>query len=504
MPALRVLAALAVLASSSSRAGGPEPYRCSLHGGPEWHAYTSKHFVLYTDVRRSTAEGLVERFERMHVLVVKALVGEDVDIPGRVRVVALRDPRDLEALTGRDYVEAFFTTSGLHEPTIVLAVERLQADAEAIAHEIVHHVSQHLFPRQPMWFGEGLATFVQTVGNQDVAHDAPTGTHVVRGARSPKGGAAGLASARILDLLRSAGHVSAAELLAWRRSGDDALGSYHARAWLLYHYLWNTRSKALADYTGRLSNGDDPAASWRAAFPDLDPATPAAMASLDGELDPYRKAGRYVYYAVSADPEVSFAERPVAPADVHALVIQVRWDGAGVKERNGADLEEALREDPAQPIAAWRSASDDASRTKLMRAAVAAHGDDWRAWQLLGDALVATGDRGGAEEAYRKAVALGPDSSSPYNSLAWLLVQVGRPREALAPANRAVDLAPGSPYAVDTLAAVAAKLGKCAEAVVLQRRALEWFRGSSSAAEGYRKRLAEYEQRCATPAAAKP
>ena len=75
-------------APQSARAG----FRCSAKGGPEWREYRTKHFLVDTDLRRPTAEVLIRSLEKMHALELQALVGEQVEIPGRLRLIAFSSP----------------------------------------------------------------------------------------------------------------------------------------------------------------------------------------------------------------------------------------------------------------------------------------------------------------------------------------------------------------------------------------------------------------------------
>src|SRR6266851_3377515 len=85
-PLRRWAAVLLLCAPLAARAG----FRCPAKGGAEWREYRSKHFVVDTDASRFKVELLVAQLERMHVLELQALFGEQVEIPGRVRVLALR------------------------------------------------------------------------------------------------------------------------------------------------------------------------------------------------------------------------------------------------------------------------------------------------------------------------------------------------------------------------------------------------------------------------------
>lgn len=475
-------------------------FRCPAKGGPEWREYRSKHFVVQSDAGRFKAELLVHDLERIHALELQALVGEQVEIPGHLRVIAFADPGDFADVAPRSAI-GFFRLSQMAEPMIVLPIEGIQTSSETVAHEMAHHLSLFLFPRQPRWFSEGLAVFVQTVATTHTDSTTPLGSHIIRGERSG-GGAAGMAPRDMSMAAQEASYVPLHELLQWQGELDKAESAkYHLSSWILYHWLWNNRSKQFTAFQQRLMDGQEPRAALRAEIPELDPDNQAALAKLDGTLQEYRRSGRYLSYRVSAESDGSFSDAgPLGSADVHMLMLDAGYH-RNDKERL-SDVDEALVEDATQPTAiVQRAAADKSSPLAALRKSVWARPGDWRAWLLLGNAL----DAGAADEreaAYRKAVALNPDSAWAQDNLARHLLSRGRAKEALPFANRALDLIPSSPTSMNTLASVAAALGKCKEALVLQRRASSMVPPKEAVAEDIRRRLADYEARCGSTAPA--
>jgi tetratricopeptide (TPR) repeat protein len=509
-----VLAAL-LAALSGSAAAAPEAFRCEARGGPPWREYRTAHFLLDTDLPQEEARQLGQQLEQLHALELQALLGEVVDIPGRLRVVALRDPRQFRELAG-DEVRAYYVRRRA-EGAVVLQSEGLRVAPEAVAHELAHHLSWFLFPRQPAWFTEGLAQFVETAAKPRQAELAATGTHLARAGTDASGGRwVGLAPARMAKAIRVAPLVPAKDLLAWRGNiGHADPGRFHLSSWLLYHYLWNQRSRELSEYQRRLSEGASPADAWGAAFPGYDSRSAGSLQALDAELERYRRGGRFVSYRVPLPPvEVSASERPLATADVHLLVADVRraWPAkrAEAEALLAADVDEALREDPTQPFALVERArlqgasAAVGSPVAALRAAVAARPGDWRALYLLATQLQRPGEAKEREAAYRKATALEPDAAIPQNDLAWLLVESGRAREALPFANRAVDLAPWEPQFIDTLAVVANELGQCAQALQLARRAGDAFTDGGEQARRVQRHLEEFQRRCGSSPAPVP
>ncbi len=527
-PSFRLATVVAIgLATSCVTPGGaPRGSSCSLPDASAWREYRSAHFVLWTDVPRSRAAALVEQLEQLHARLLVAMFGEPVEVLGRAQVVAFASRRRL-ADFAPEHVAGYLTVDLLANPTIVLAFDGREPAAEVVAHELAHQISWHHFTRQPPWFREGLAMFFQSVGVRRDDEPAGTGSRAEGGERRSGGYWAGFASPAILLAVRNTTRVAVAELLGWRGRLDLVEPArFHAGSFLLYHFLWNERSKAFAAFEDRLAAGDDPDAAWRASFPEYDRADRKAMKRLDDELEDYRRHARYVPYRVDARAaDTSFVEGPVSTADLHVLLlgipqygnawVDVASESAHRRRRTRAQVEEALREDPLQPLAlALRVRAErrsieapDAPATDAilrerelaaLRPVTAARPDDWRAWTLLADVERDVREQ---EAAYRKVLAVRPDDWSANNSLAWILVTSGRAREARPLAERAVNLAPWKPASIDTLAAVALAIGQCEQALALQRRAVDYYAPDDPRGEELRAHLAEFQAKCgASPA----
>lgn len=490
---MRIALTLLLLASSARASG--------------WHEYETKHFLVRTDLPRGKAEVLLQRLETLHLLELKAMVGEEVEIPGRLLVVALSDNATFRALSDAPDLAGFFTYSRFGEPTIVFPVDGFTADPELIAHEMAHYLSWYIYPRQPRWFSEGLAQFYQTIASYHESSTVPErGSHIVRAASTGGIGLVGYRSDGVAGQLFWATQVPVAHLLGWNGVEDQTrTGRDHFWSWALYHYLWNTHSKQFTRYQQSLGDGGDPDLAWRTAFPEYDPKAAGALEKLDAALLSYCKSGRYSFYKVSGEGDAAFRVRDLPPVEARLTLLGLRssWP-KDAKERAAALAEEvdaAAGEDPGNPMV--RLALEEREKpagAASRRAAAAARPGDWRGWLLLGMALTGPGDRVEQEAALRKAVELNPDNASAQNQLAWALVQAHRAREALPFANRAADLAPWSPAVLDTLANAANQLGKCPTALVLQRRAAAMDEGGS--ADAIHTALHGYEAQCGAGKAA--
>src|SRR5712692_710477 len=471
--------------------------RCSV--GNAWREYRSKHFLVYTDSSRDDAARIVRELETLQALELQGLLGEQVEIPGRLRVIAMSDRARFATLAGNYKIAGYIWHGGIGEPIMVFPIVSIEGSStrEVLAHELAHHLSWFIFPRQPGWFSEGLAGWVQTVASDSSQEEPPVGTHLNVAHRRVRA-AFGLAPIEMTEWLTER-WVPIRELLNPDSQASKTRGpGFHLTSWLLYHWLWNNRSKEFSDYQRRLSNADDPVAAWRAALPEFDPAKPGALDRLEGELDRYRRGGRYAFYNVAtAEPDTAFTEAPLSSADVHLLLLEVRrhWPEKQKSALVRAELEEALREDPENPVAIYRlSALDGSSPLVALRKAAVARPGDWRAWLSLGFAAARDSEEEAA--AFRKAGELNPDSAAAQAHFALALANSGHLKEALPFANRAADLAPWEPGVLATLAHVAVELGKCNEALVLQARAADLVDAKTGRPD-YQKKLRDYEARCA-------
>jgi tetratricopeptide (TPR) repeat protein len=501
-PAALAVAALVAL-GGCHRMLLPGSERCQADGGRPWREYHSAHFVVDSDLDEVAAAALVDDLERIQALVAAALVGRPLEIPGYVRVVVPASMYTFHAIAPAMAV-GYFGVDGLGEPTVVLHPEVLRRDPEVIAHELAHHLSWYFFPRQPRWFAEGIAQFAQTVANED----------------GPYPSNAGLVPRNRAAFLLGGYRMGARQIL----EPDRLDAEFEMWSWILYHWLWNERSRELSEYQRRLGLGEEPRAAWRASFPEFEGE--AGLAKLTKAIDVHRREGRFTPYAVHARWNGAFSVVPLGSADVHMLLL----DAGGEARRNvvRGQVLAALEEDPAHPIALLRKAAlDGVSAAPPLRVAAASRPRDWRAWLLLAEALASeerqaergedaaavrvagVGDARGRDpareatrrerlEAYRRALELNPSSFRANAGLARDLAEDGRAAEAVADARRAVELSPSQPLAVATLARVAADVGACEEARALVARGRDLLpeRGAAEA----RRQLSFAERRCGAAA----
>jgi len=506
-----------------------------------WREYRSEHFVVYSNLLRGIAGGLTERLEKFRAIELASLTAQPVVLPGRIRVIAAaassrfaelaRDqyqvgsgPRcqttgrtcaDLTQLpafqTTRGLPPQFFLTSDMEkgcsrdlmysagyfvsrlgEPTILIPVSGLLAHSEVLAHQLAHYLASVFFLNPPPWFVEGFAAFVQTIGGLPLDNPPRSGSHDQRGERIVNA-AVGLAAPGFVVALCS-DWVPAQKLLTWNGEELPARpGRFHAQSWLLYHWLWNQRSKQLAKFQSLLASAQDWASAWREAFPQFNPDEPGALQALDDSLESHRSRPKAAYYRTQAQADERYTSEEISPAEVHTLWLDARYSAQPVPRHNPdwlrSELHQLLLEEPLQPLAvAWRAELDQKPALELLRKATDKWPDNWQAWLLRGDAAEAPEEKGAA---YQKAVKLNADSALAQERMALFLATKGNPMEALPFAKQALLVAPWSASATATLAVVDAALEQCDEAFAMQQRA----RRLSVHGE-LLKQLAEVERRC--------
>jgi tetratricopeptide (TPR) repeat protein len=471
---------------------------CPARGGPPWRDVGSEHFAVRTDLDLEDARQLLVALERLRTAVISALFDEVPASQAGVEVVAFRSEAAYRSFAPPG-VDAYYLRSAGGPPRIVLA-GRLDGRQKAmLAHELTHHYLASVFLRQPRWFSEGLATLMESVGDEG---DGP----VMTVGRAP--------AARVIRLNSTATRVPTRELLAWEGGATLAHSAldYYSASWLLVHYLAYRQPGGFIDLQRRLVQGESPEAAWRGAFPGWDPARDRGLEGLDLALGAYLGGEAQTRFRqVREGWRGEAAVRFIAPAEVHAIRLGL-WSHGPDRGSTALRLEvtEALEEDADHPLALQlKAALTGEPALPLARRAVASHADDPRAWTFLAGAL-----KGGPHDAerltaYQTAARLADGNAAALYNYSTELLDQGRSGEALPVARQAVRLAPWSPPVLDGYAAVLVDLGACAQALDVQRRALEVLseRSPESARQALKDRLAQIRAQCrvdASPPAPRP
>ena len=473
------------------------------HQPDQWQRIQTQHFELATDLAPEAAKRAAISLERNRAAILAAAWGKgsDARITSPAAVVVLADRLQFYHYGERQFVGLY---SSSPRPTIFLAgaPEVWEAGTAAddsttsvLRHELVHQIAGGIYGRQPRWFAEGLAQFLETIV---ISED---GTTAIMGRLN-------LVALRKYKTQRNA---SVRDALGWKSDSDQdpaTLHSLYGLSWLLVHWLYNTQSADFAAYQVKLAKGVDPAVAWNASFPTL------LGKDLDRELQQYAKFGKFVDVPVALQA-VSTEQifKPITEADIGGILAQLAWSSsrirgsADLKQEARKEIDRALTLEPGSTLALRLlrieqnvPASDAVAR---LRQQVARRADDGEAWLLLGE-LLGDAEVGEQEQALRRAVALLPRSARAYNALAWMLLGTKRAEAALPLATKAALLAPWDAAVLDTYAAALFAVGRCPDALEMQKRAVDLVPESTDR-EGmlpYTTHVMEYDKVCGTSARA--
>jgi tetratricopeptide (TPR) repeat protein len=479
----------------------------SADNGPTgWTEVRTAHVTLKTDLRPEEARRAALAVERTRAALLAAAWGGAKLQAERIEVVVFARQPDFLHYFGRDVGGIF--THGQIPPTAFLygpaekwerrATLALDETTSVLKHELVHHLAAFVYRRQPRWFSEGLAQYLETLR---ISEDEKT---AIRGEVNLQS----LAAYRAF-------RVSIADVFAWGGKFDaqdeTKTAGLYAKSWLLVHWLNNAHPEEFARYQTLLQKGIDPDKAWKVAFPSL------TNDDIEVQLHQYVDHGDYRYFVIPIPPvDGILAERSLPSADVHAIRAKAALTGGSILVNGSTqfadaqtELAAALTDDPANVRALQMKLElvKPEERASLGRRATEAHPDDGLAWLLLAEALQGVpGSWDEQAQAYQKAMGLLPDNPLPFNNLAWMYLQTGRAQDALPLAVSAVRLAPWEPSMLDTLGGVLAAVGRCSEAVSVQTRAVDLLPETTSAKSraGYTARLADVQKKCAEAQAAAP
>ena len=464
----------------------PRTFQCPAQGGPAWRQLASESYVLRTDLPADEAAELLGKVERMRGAVATGLPGGAVEGTGRVEVVAFRTVEEFRPFAAERSFGYYVRYEG-GPPRIVIPGEFGPWQRAMLAHEVTHDLLSRTYRRQPRWFIEGLAVYMESVVVED------------EGARIVVGRAPPLRMERAQKTT-----VSAAELLYWDGTPGVHPGvDFYASAWVLVHWLVHERPAAFAELRRHLVAGDDPIQAWREALPEFAPLVPGATAKFDAVLDGYVQGTLATTTLKGVPmPVVAYAEQPIVPPEVHGVRLAL-WSFRPEKRESDlrAEVAEALAEDGAHPIALeYLGVLDHLDAAPLARRAVEGHPADPRAYTYLARSLTGPEDEAERLVAFRKALELSPRNAAAYFNVAQELQASGKPGEALPFIRQAVQLAPWSTQVLAGYVAVLADLGQCEEADQVRKSAMDGMpeRSTSEERRNVRERLQTFMGACAT------
>jgi hypothetical protein len=135
-------------------------------GGPIWREAISTHFRLRSDLDEDDARETIRRLEEIRASMLEMVWPGVPDPPIRTEVVVLRSSTELMVFV-RDPHEPPLI-AGLRAERSPLPASLLFAGTDlrtmsTLVHELAHDLSEWFLPIQPLWYSEGVATFLETL-----------------------------------------------------------------------------------------------------------------------------------------------------------------------------------------------------------------------------------------------------------------------------------------------------------------------------------------------------
>jgi hypothetical protein len=377
--------------------------------------------------------------------------------PGRIDVVALGGGGQVQAFLG-PYLAGIRSARPPLGSVLVTGDLRDDDSFGVLRHELAHELALWSMPFQPRWYGEGVATFLETL-----AYDP--GTHEVR---------VGMIAKRHRETLAQLALLPARELFAARRFTHGEQGArFEVTAWLLMQYLMNQMPQELASLQQRMARLEPPDQAWAAVMPALGPE------ALDRALEAYARRQQYWVAKVPlVVPEPVVNVRLMSDAEVHGVRALLYDLGAGgpdpaVIARIDAEVSESFRLEPGaidasvEAFYALASPQDAGRLATIAGAAVRANPQSWVAWVMAADAAPARAPE--RRKALERAVELGPDQPSVLSRVALLNAKEGRWAEALSFSSRALRLHAMTWELLALHAQALARTGHCDDAAFFRR-----------------------------------
>ena len=451
--------------------------RGSSGGSSGFLQLESAHYVLLTELPEADARRTLGRLENVRgALIAGSWRGETLPAE-KLHVLQLATSARFHEFASAGMSALYQPVDLFGEPMLVMTADREGAGDEILQHELAHAVHGSFLPRNPRWFFEGLACYLETL-----RYDPAADLYRV--------GEPNLDRLHFLGLHRETdyGRVLATSTReAVLLSGQEGY-AFQSASWLLVFYLANERAVDLDDYIRRRGRGEPAQTAFAAAFAGLD------AEELSHRAEPYRQllqqgvdGGRPSAWRVREvrlppwQGEVDARQTPAA--EVEALRAELFFLSPGIPRERAhlaearTALDRALKLDPLHPLAlAVQAALSEggAGQPPLdqIRASARERPQDFRAQMLLAIA-VGPGRPEERRSALVRAAELAPGNATVLNALAWHDLTHGRAAEAVDVARKAAALAPGRAPVLDTLASALALSARCAEATAVQERAVE-------------------------------
>jgi tetratricopeptide (TPR) repeat protein len=458
---------------------------CERHGGTTWREITTEHFRLLTQLPSREAHQYALALEQTRAGLLTAWRGR-LDSGGRLDTIVVRDVAALGEFYPENLVGRFARTNEAGTFAVMHGEafeEYSQLGSVTLAHELAHHLSHRAAGRQPRWFAEGLATYLETVQPQ------PDGTVLI--GRPP--------GARLRNV-RERGALSMDALWKWEDGASQGyMERQYASAWLYVHFMLNRHAARFEAFQQGLARKEEPRSLWTRVFGDLE------VEALRRAAEAYAKADEYPAFIEKMEgARPSFKERLLSDAEVHLARARIALsDGPRSLKRARTEVRMAATLDPSNVEARLLRAQlteAPAERLALARALATDAPERFEGWLAVAEALTDVKGEGEQERlaALQRAVRLSPDHARAQGLLGWELVRRRQAEEAVAAFTASLMQEPGGTWALAGLAEAHIQQRQCDAGIEASRRAVESLTDEASAAQrqDLQGRVIDYEARC--------
>jgi tetratricopeptide (TPR) repeat protein len=424
---------------------------CVVHGGTEWREVRTEHIVMSTNLDSQDARAAAVELEYARSALLLAFHVEAVPA-GPLTAVVLRRHSQLEEFAPPS-VLGFFDPRG--QLVVVTAGEALihpKPNLGVVLHELTHWYAASSFRRQPRWFAEGLARYLETMVVDSDRQEVSLGEPNFQDYEYSQ-----------LDV------ATLEELWSWNPEVVPVTKLY-ASSWLWMHFLMNRRSEALGTFELALARGKSPRAAWDQSF--------KGDSNLTREVQDYLLGGTYAVTKVGLQAVAqTVEERSLTPAEVHLIRARLA-QASSVDPRPSRDVEVdvALGFDPSDVRARFmkvESTTDAQQRLALARALVMDLPNDPAAWRALASNLNEASEKAEATAAWERALALDPQDPATQAALVAVEHRAGNLERALTLATSASRARPWDAALLYELSELWLAKGHCDEALETYVRMVE-------------------------------
>jgi tetratricopeptide (TPR) repeat protein len=328
-----------LLAFSLAFGAAPAPLSAGQH---PWVEVKSPHFRVLTDGSVGDARHLALQFEQMRAVFGVGFPKMRLDTGAILTILAPSNEYSLHDLAPAFWKKEASKFAGIFQDgwerkyaIVRLDQNRPGAQFTAVYHEYTHTLLHANFQWLPIWLDEGLAEFY---GNSRFE-----GSKTYVGAPSVH-----------VQLLRQKTLIKLDELISenpWVKFHNDQDGRdlFYAESWALVHYLMMSpemgRGEKLNQFYKALLNREPRQKAFQDAFGNFD--------VVEKGLQAYVGKFLFASYVMENPPQINekdFASRTMSVAETEAEIGTYRFWSRDHSEARQS-IEQALRDDPNQPLA---------------------------------------------------------------------------------------------------------------------------------------------------------